>query len=85
MPAVEYTLSQLKPLDVTRALATITNLRKLAALVKVSGDQLPVVYNGGYSPRERLLLLNPQYTSEFLFDYGDHDAYICASLGGIKS
>ncbi len=50
---------------VTRALATIINPGKLAALVKVlgctlnrySGDQLPTVYNGGYSPRERALTI----------------------------
>ncbi len=43
---------------VTRAVTTIINLGKLAALIKVSdcaldrylGDQLPTVYNGGYSP-----------------------------------
>ncbi len=45
---------------VTRALATIINLGKLAVLVKVSGCtldryQLPAVYNAGYSPRERAL------------------------------
>ncbi len=41
------------------------NLGKLAALVKVSGstldcysgDQLPTIYNGGYSPRERALTI----------------------------
>ncbi len=49
---------------VTQALAIIINLGKLAALVKVSGcadrysgDQLPTVYNGGYSPRERALTI----------------------------
>ncbi len=42
---------------VTRALATIINLGKLAALVKVSGDKLPAVYNGSYTPRERALTI----------------------------
>ncbi len=50
---------------VTQALATIISLGKLAALVKVSGcvldhysgDQLPAVYNGGYSPHERALTI----------------------------
>ncbi len=48
---------------VTRALATIINLGKLAALVKVSGysldrysgNQLPALYKGGYSPDELAL------------------------------
>ncbi len=47
---------------VTRAVTTIVKLEKLAALVKVSGcalnhysgDQLPMVCNGGYSPREQI-------------------------------
>ncbi len=48
---------------VTRVLATIINLGKLAALVKVSGctldrysgDQLATVYNVDYSPRKSAL------------------------------
>ncbi len=50
---------------VTRALATIINLGKLAALVKVSGcalnrclgAQLPAVCNGGFSPRKQALTI----------------------------
>ncbi len=50
---------------VTQAVTTIINLGKLTALVKVSGcaldrysgNQLPAVYNGGYSPRERALTI----------------------------
>ncbi len=56
---------------VTQALATIINLGKLAALVKVSGctldrysgDQLPAVYNGSYSPHERALIITRALTS----------------------
>ncbi len=51
--------------SLTRAPATIINLGKLAALVKVSGcaldrysgAQLPAVYNGGFSPRKQALTI----------------------------
>ncbi len=51
---------------VTRAITTIINLGKLAALVKVSGctldrysgDQLSAVYDGGYSPDKWALIIH---------------------------